>query len=99
MINDILTGWNRTIRVTLDDKDKVIKYTVHLYKRINESWYDEIRYDSHDNNKETPHLHIKTQTPFKAIRRIDDITDELSKIIGKVLPEIKNIQDGKKNNN
>ncbi len=85
-------GW-KCLNVTVSDKASgtVIEYKIHFYRKIN-SWYDEVRYDSHEIKKGrkilAPHLHMKLATPFKDSKGGEG---ELKRIIDTVLPIIKEI--------
>jgi len=83
----------KCLNVTVSDKASgaVIEYKIHFYRKIN-SWYDEVRYDSHEIKKGrkilAPHLHMKLATPFKDSKEGEE---ELKRIIDTVLPIIKEI--------
>jgi hypothetical protein len=69
----------------------VIEYKIHFYRKTN-GWYDEVCYDSHEIKRgrkiASPHLHVKLTTPFKISIQGEE---ELKRIIGTVLPQIKEI--------
>ena len=83
----------KSLNVTVSDKESgaVIEYKIHFYRKTN-GWYDEVRYDSHEIKKGrktlAPHLHVKLATPFKDSASGET---ELKRIIGTVLPRIKEI--------
>lgn len=85
-------GW-KCLNITVSDKESgdVIEYKIHFYRKIN-SWYDEIRYDSHEIKKGrkilAPHLHMKLATPFKEPK---EGQEELKRIIDSFLPGLKEI--------
>jgi hypothetical protein len=83
----------KCLNVSVTDKGSgaVIEYKIHFYRKVN-SWYDEVRYDSHEirRGRKTlaPHLHVKFGTRFKDSPEGER---ELKQIIDEILPKIKEI--------
>lgn len=85
--------WSYILRVDNEPGGKVSRYTINFYRHVGE-WYDEIRYDSHDQKRGrtvlAPHFHMKVSSRFKpdtgkAIEEIKEIIDNYLKGIGEVL--------------
>lgn len=76
--------WQYIARITYED-DKVAEYTIQFYRRrADGSWYDEIRYDSHETRRGrtevSPHFHMKLMSGFKsdphaAVEEIKSVID------------------------
>ena len=85
-------GW-KCLNVAVRNKQSgaVIEYKIHFCRKAN-GWYDEVRYDSHEIKRgrkvASPHLHVKTSTPFKGSQQGEE---ELKKIIETILPQIEEI--------
>ena len=70
--------WKIATRV-FRDQGELTRYSIQFYRKHGD-WYDEIRFDSHDNIQgrtvEAPHFHMKLGTDMKADegQAIDEIT-------------------------
>ncbi len=78
------------------EQARLTRYSIQFYRKRGE-WYDEIRFDSHDNLRgrtvRAPHFHIKIETRMKTdevqaieeIKRfIDNYLDEIQGAIGAI---------------
>jgi len=83
----------KCLNVAVRDKASgaVLEYKIHFYRKTN-SWYDEVRYDSHEIRRgrktASPHMHLKIATPFKDAAAGEE---ELRRIIDLILPQIREI--------
>ena len=87
----IYKGWKYTVRIRIEPDSRLSNYSIQFY-RDHGLWFDEIRYDSHDEvhgrKMIAPHFHMKLGSPFKkdltaAVEQIKSMIDnELSRIRG-----------------
>ena len=70
--------WKCKLKVVHED-GKLVEYTIALYRTHESGWYDEIRYDSHEQKKGrnvlAPHFHMKLRSSFKDLpeRSVEEI--------------------------
>ena len=72
---------------------KLVKYTIAFYKKHEDGWYDELRYDSHEkkNGREVvaPHFHIKLRCDFK--ESVERGVSEMHRFIDEHLETLKEV--------
>ena len=74
------------------EQNRLARYSIQFYRRHGE-WYDEIRFDSHDNLRgrtiEAPHFHLKILTEMKTdeLRAIE----EIKRLIDNYLQDIQGV--------
>jgi hypothetical protein len=85
-------NWKSITRALYAD-GKVDRYSIVFLRKIDDGWYDEVRYDSHDRTRgryqKAPHFHMKMRSAFKA--DTGSAEAELWDIIRKELPRIEAI--------
>ena len=85
--------WSYVIRVDRASGGNVTRYTINFYRQRG-NWYDQIRYDSHEQKRGqsvlAPHFHMKIGSAFKpdtgkAVEEIKEIIENHLETIAKVL--------------
>lgn len=76
--------WTANHKISFDNENKPARYSLQFRRRHADGWYDEVRYDSHEQrqNKEflAPHFHVKFRSGFeedtdKALERLQLFID------------------------
>ena len=74
---------------------KLVEYTIAFYRMHESGWYDEIRYDSHEEKKGrdvlAPHFHMKLRCGFKDLpeRGVEEIRRIIDNHLEALRKEIK----------